>query len=240
MLYGADYHSAANRDDGRRLRRFRRDVMFLAARPPEVVAAGLVAGLAVLPVVLAASLLLTLLFYAVFSGGPASGGLPAHMGLTDQPAPTSRADILAVLVVGALTLAAAGAAGAALRRRDYLRQGGFHYYLHHPRSPLGLAGFFAPVTGLVVAGLLRTALGQPRLGRPDMLVAAPSLLDRGVLYLFLGVTLSGLLYMVWEACFPAILPTLSDLDVDAEVARLQRDDAARIQAEEDRLRGIAR
>src|SRR5919201_5350456 len=42
MLYGTDYRSASERDLPRLVRRFRRDVMLLFARPQEVIAAGFI------------------------------------------------------------------------------------------------------------------------------------------------------------------------------------------------------
>lgn len=238
MLYGADYRSATDHEDARLIRRYRRDVMFVAARPQEVTAAGLIAGLAVVPILLVATTVVAVLFSLIFSGAGPSGLVPTGDGAgAFQVTPTSRQDFVLVLVAVISTLVLAGGLSATLRRYDYLRQGGLRFYLHHPRSRLGLAGFFAPVTAMVVVGLLVKAAQSPhsRLGR--QIVSAPSATDRGVLYLCVGLLVSMLLYLIWESCFPLILPTLSDLDVDGEVARRQREDRARIQAEEERLRG---
>ena len=237
MLYGTDYRSASDQQDARLLRRYRRDVMFVAAQPQEVVAAGLLAGLAVIPILLVASGIVAFLFSITFSGpavvdGPSSGTSIAGLQVT----PTSRLDFVLVLAALILTLAVAGGLTATLRRYDYLRRGGLQFYLHHPRSTLGLAGFFVPVTLVVVIGLLVKAAQARQVAQSQVLVAAPSLVDRGVLYVFMGILVSMLLYLIWESCFPLILPTLSNLDVDAEVGRLQRADRARIQAEEERVR----
>ncbi|HEV7213982.1 MAG TPA: hypothetical protein VGP33_02575, partial [Chloroflexota bacterium] len=232
MLYGADYRSATDHEDARRVRRYRRDVMFVAARPQEVTAAGLVAGLAVVPILLVATVVVAFLFSIVFSGASPSGAAPTGGGVgAFQVTPTSRQDIVLVLIAVIITLSVAGGLSATLRRYDYLRRGGLQFYLHHPRSRLGLAGFFTPVTAMVVVGLLVKAAQSPHSQQGQRIVSAPSATDRGVLYLCMGLLISMLLYLVWEGCFPLILPTLSDLDVDAEVARRHREDRARIQAE---------
>ncbi|MGI8912949.1 MAG: hypothetical protein ACR2JY_04010 [Chloroflexota bacterium] len=237
MLYGTDYRSATDQQEARLVRRFRRDVMFVAARPQEVIATGLVAGLAVVPLLLLVSSLVAFLFSIVFSGPAAATGAPVGANVAGlQMTPTSRQDFILVLVAIVATLGLAGALSATLRRFDYARQGGLQFYLHHPRSGLGMAGFYMPVTLMVVAGLLIKAAQSPHRSMSQALMAAPSMLDRGVLYLFVGILLSTLLYLVWESCFPLILPTLSTLDFDAEVARRQREDRARVQAEEEGLR----
>ncbi|GEM_PF-4257399 len=240
MLYGTDYRSDANRDDARLVRRFRRDVMFLFARPQEVAAAGFVAGLAVLPLVIVVAVAAAFLYWIVFGGQGSAVSLASGAGPSEQGTPTSRADLIAVICLAALTLGLAGAITASLRRLDYRRQGGLRYYLHHPKSALALLGFFAPVTAVLMALLGHGGgIGRKTL-HPDLVAGSPSVFDRGVLYLFLGITLSMLLYLVWETCFPLILPTLSDMRVDDEVARLQREDDARVRAEEDRMRGFLR
>ena len=237
MLYGADYRSATDHEDARLVRRFRRDVMFVAARPQEVTAAGLIAGLAVVPILLVATVTVAFLFSLIFSGAGPSGSAPTGGGGgAFQVTPTSRQDFALVLLAVIVTLTVAGGLSATLRRYDYLRRGGLRFYLHHPRSRLGLAGFFAPVTAMVVVGLLVKAAQSPHTQQGQQIVSAPSATDRGVLYLCMGLLVSMLLYLVWESCFPLILPTLSDLDVDAEVARLHREDLARVQAEEEHLR----
>ncbi len=237
MLYGTDYRSATDQQDSRLLRRYRRDIMFVAARPQEVVAAGLLAGLAVIPILLVASGIVAFLFSIVFSGPAVVDSASPGNGIAGlQMTPTSRQDFVLVLAALIFTLAVAGALSAILRRYDYLRRGGLQFYLHHPRSALGLAGFFVPVTLVVVIGLLVKAAQARQLVQAQALVAVPSLVDRGVLYVFLGILSSMLLYLVWESCFPLILPTLSNLDVGAEVGRRQQEDSARIQAEEERLR----
>ena len=240
MLYGADYRSATDQQDARLLRRFRRDVMFVSARPQEVTAAGLIAGLAVVPILLMATTVVGFLFSIVFSGSVPVGGAPSGAGVAGlQVTPTSRQDLVLVLVVMICTLVIGGGLSASLRRYDYLRRGGLQFYLHHPRSGLGLAGFFVPVTVMVVVGLLVKAAQLPQTQQGQQLVSSPSATDRVVLYLCMGILVSMLLYLIWESCFPLILPTLSDLDIDAEVARLHREDLARIQAEEERLRSRA-
>jgi hypothetical protein len=236
MLYGSDYQSP-EQVDSRLLRRYRRDVMFVAARPQEVIAAGLVAGLVVVPLLLVVGSIVIFLFSIIFNGTITDGGPPVGNSLTGAP-PTATSGHDLILVVGAiiLTLVIAGGLSAALRRFDYKRQGGLQFYLHHPRSTIGLAGFFTPVTLMTMVGLLiKSREASPALQTAGQ-VAAPSMLDRGVVYLFLGILLSMLLYLVWESFFPVILPTLSDLDVDAEVARRQREDRERIRAEEAALR----
>jgi hypothetical protein len=236
MLYGTDYRSPTD-PDSRLVRRYRRDVMFDAARPQEVVAAGLVAGLAVVPLLVGVSSIVAFLFSIVFGGPAAVGSAPPGDGVAGLDlTPTSRQDFILVLAVVMLTLSVAGGLSAFLRRYDYRRRGGLQYYLHHPRSAASLAGFFGPITLVVVGGLLWKVAHSPHGQAGQSLVSAPSLIDRGVLYVFFGVLVSSLLYLVWEGCFPLILPTLSTLDVDAEVARRQRDDRARILAEEERLR----
>lgn len=237
MLYGADYRSTTDHEDARLVRRYRRDVMFVAARPQEVTAAGLIAGLAVVPILLVATTVVAFLFSLIFSGAGPSGVAPTGGVGAFQVTPTSRQDLVLVLIAVICTLVLAGGLSATLRRYDYLRHGGLQFYLHHPRSRLGLAGFFAPVTAMVVVGLLVKAAQSPHSRLGQQIVSAPSATDRGVLYLCMGILVSMLLYLIWESCFPLILPTLSDLDVDGEVARRQREDRARIQAEEERLRG---
>ena len=238
MLYGTDYKSGAQDDDARELRRFRRDVMFLSARPQELVAAGVIAGMAVLPIIMVAALVASVAFWIIVGGAPRPDLLPPAAGTAPgvQPA-TSWRDTLLVLLAALLALGLAGGASAGLRRADYKRQGGLLYYLHHPRSTRGLLGFFAPVSALAILLMAKVGVFEPRGRQPDLDVVQITMVDRAVVYFFIAVTLSMVLYLVWEMLFPFVFPTLSELNVDDEVARLQREDAARVKAEEERVRG---
>ena len=238
MLYGTDYKSGAQDDDTRQVRRFRRDVMFLSGRPQELIAAGVIAGIAVLPIIMVVALVASVAFWIIVGGAPRPDILPPADGTAPGvQAATSLRDTLLVLLVSLLALSLAGGASAVLRRLDYKRQGGLLYYLHHPRSTRGLLAFFAPVSALAIVIMAKAGIFEPRSRQPDLDVVQITIVDRAVVYLFIAVTLSMVLYLVWELLFPLIFPTLSELNVDDEVARLQREDAARVKAEEERVRG---
>ncbi|HEY8741528.1 MAG TPA: hypothetical protein VIU62_00400, partial [Chloroflexota bacterium] len=116
MLYGTDYRSADDQRETRLLRRYRRDVMFVAARPQEVAAAGLVAGLVVIPILLVVSGIVAFLFSIVFSGPAVVAGASTSSSIAGlQVTPTSRQDFVLVLAVVILTLAVAGGLSATLR-----------------------------------------------------------------------------------------------------------------------------
>ncbi|MCL4508792.1 MAG: hypothetical protein M1296_04605 [Chloroflexi bacterium] len=236
MATGSPYEDAETREAVRLRRRFRRDLMFVTGSTYEVAATGVVAALAILPLIFVPSSIVLLLFShtlakAAVEASQALGVQP----LDATPPPPATSSLLVALVVLAAALALSGGCSAWVRRRTYLAAGGLRRFPERVSARHATLAFFGPLWLLVVAVLVKAQLGRLPQTRSLDVVATTSV-DRLVVYAFLAIVLCTITHLLWELCFEAIWPSLTSASVDTALAERELYTAQLIQAEETRLR----
>ncbi|MCL5946504.1 MAG: hypothetical protein M1298_00570 [Chloroflexi bacterium] len=231
------YTSSDEEEEARRIRRYRRDLMFVVGSPAETVASGVVAALTILPVLLVPSALAIVVFGKVVAARAAEDMLVSGAQPGGGAPPESSVKVLVIgLLVLSLTLAVAGGLSAWLRRRGYLEAGGLQRYPERVPSRWSTAAFLLPV-GLLFFVVL-TELTFFRLGDSGGGVAQVSLGDRLLIPVVFAILVAGLLHWFWEALFTVVHPSLSSGNIDRELAQRAVRTRDWIRDEEDRARRL--
>ena len=228
------YTNSDERDEARRIQCYRRDLMFVVGSTVETVASGVVAALAILPVLLVPSALATVIFGRVVAVRAAkdmlaSGAQPRH---SVQPGASTEALVIGLLILS-LTLAIAGGLSAWLRRRRYLGAGGLQRYPERIPSHWATTAFLAPV--ILFFSIVLAKLTFFRLGSTGGDIAQVSLGDRLLILAILAILIAEMVHWLWEILFTVVHPSLSSGNVDRELAQRAVRSRNRIHDEEDRL-----